>query len=71
MLAFQLQWQQIKMSNLHKKYALYWRITQQTILKSSVKIPIIRQQLKPIFIFPMVSLWKLKIAIATKVHMQQ
>ena len=27
--------------------------------KCSVKIPAIRQQLKPIFIFPLISLWKL------------
>ena len=34
-----------------------WRTIQQTVLKSSVKIPAIRQQLKPIFIFPIISLW--------------
>ena len=49
----------------------WWRIYQQKSLKSSVKLPAMRQQLKQIFIFPIITLWKLKVAIATKVHMQQ
>ena len=40
-----------------QKFYAGWRTTQQTFLKkSSVKIPAIRRQWKPIFIFPIISL---------------
>ena len=64
-----IAWQQIKMSNLHKIFMLGGGLFNKQKQKRSVKIPAVRQQWKPIFIFPIISLWKL--AIATKVQMQQ
>ena len=55
--AFQLQWQRIKMSNLHK-IMLDGRQLKNNPKKFCQNI-CNRQQLKPIFIFPIISIWKL------------
>ena len=39
--------------------------------KSFIKIAAMRQQLMPIAIYPSISLWKIQVAIATKVLEQQ
>ena len=58
------------MSDLHI-FMLGGELLNKQFWKSSVRIPAVRQQLKLISIFPIISLWKLEVAIATKVHMQQ
>ena len=50
-------------TNQNEKFAYYFMLggglLNKQFLKCSVKISAIRQQLKPIFIFPIISLWKL------------
>ena len=48
-------WQQIKMRNLQRIFMLCGGLHNKHFYKSSVKIPAMRQQLEPIFIFPILS----------------
>ena len=69
-LDFQLLWRQIKMRNLYNIFNFGGGLLKKHFSKSSVKIPAMRQQLKPIFIFPIIS-QETYVAIEIKVHKQQ
>ena len=45
-------------------------LNEKHFCNTCVKISEMRKQKMPIFTFPLVSQWKLKVAIATKVHEQ-
>ena len=59
------------MKNLHKISMPRGGLLYKHFSKRFVQIPAMTLQLKPIFIFPIISLWKLYVAIATKVLKQR
>ena len=57
-LAFRLQWQPIKNSNLDQMYMVGRGLLQKHFCKTFFKISAVTQKLMPISTFPIISLWK-------------
>ena len=69
-LTFRLPWQLIKFSSLDLIHRVVRGLLKKHYCKAFVKIPS-QLEIKATFTFPIINLWKFKVAIATKPHAQQ
>ena len=70
-LPFMLPWQPIKFSDLDKIHMNRRGLLKKHFCRKKIQISAVRQQKLPLSTFPIISLWKFSVAIATKPHGQR